>query len=112
MIFYFFDWLYDSIFLDEWNFQLEIIYIRLVKKEKPSVRNSTPIEALSFLMALLTFRLTEQGTLTLVSSAHEKKQAFLHRHIPVPAIFLATNVALMVWSNHDENIYLFIYLCS
>ena len=27
----------------------------------------------------------------------------LHRHIPVPAIFLAANVALMVWSNHDEN---------
>lgn len=27
----------------------------------------------------------------------------LHRHIPVPAIILAANVALMVWSNHDED---------
>ena len=49
-------------------------------------------------MALLTFRLTEQGTF----SAHEKKQACI-RHIPVPAIFFATDVAVMAWLNHDEN---------
>lgn len=46
----------------------------------------------------MTFRLTEQGTF----SAHEKKQACI-RHIPVPAIFFATDVAVMAWLNHDEN---------
>ena len=51
-----------------------------------SVRDSTLLKRLGF-VALLTFRLTEQGTHT--SSAHEMKQAIsLHRHIPVPAVFL------------------------
>ena len=65
-----------------------------------SVRNSTPIEALSFLVALLTFRLTEQGTFT---SAHEMKQAFLASSYSCTCHILAAYVALMVWSNHDED---------
>jgi hypothetical protein len=70
------------------------MYLRLVEFEFEFEQcpQFNPIEALSFLMALLTFRLTEQGTLTLVGSAHEKKQAFLHRHIPVPAVYL-----LLMW---------------
>ena len=38
------------------------------------------------LMALLTFRLTEQGTLLVLTRL--SKEYTLHRHIPVPAIFL------------------------
>ena len=62
-----------------------------------------PIEALS-LSGVIDFRLTEQG-IHKKECSREKARDSLHRHIPVPAIFFfATYVALMVWSNHDENI--------
>ena len=53
--------------------------------EKNQCPEFNPVWSARVLVALLTFRLTEQGTFI---SAHEKKQGFLHRHIPVPAISL------------------------
>jgi len=48
------------------------------KQKKTLVSGINPIEALSSIVALLTFRLSEQGTPTLVRfSAHEIKQVFL-----------------------------------
>jgi predicted transcriptional regulator len=38
------------------------------------------------------------------TSAHEMKQALLASSYSCTCHILATNVALMVWSNHDENI--------
>jgi hypothetical protein len=48
-----------------------------------------PVEALSS-GGVTDFQVDgARHTLLQVSCAHEKKQAFLRRHIPVPAIFLA-----------------------
>lgn len=66
-----------------------------------SVRNSTLLKR-QVLVALLTFRLTEQGT---YFCAHEKKQRILASSYSCTCHILATYVALMVWSNHDENIH-------
>ena len=61
-----------------------------------------PYWSAKFLVALLTFRLTEQGTF---NSAHEKKQALLASSYSSTSHNFAANVALMVWSNHDEDNY-------
>jgi hypothetical protein len=44
-----------------------------------------PYWSAKFLVALFTFRLTEQGTLLVLT---RWSKVSLHRHIPVPAIFL------------------------
>lgn len=67
-----------------------------------SVRNSTLLKRLVF-SGVIDLQV-DGARHFLLTSAHEKEQAIpcivIFLYLP---LFLATNVALMVWSNHDEN---------